>query len=192
MMEKLFEIISSLIPDEQKADIKAKIDGVVQETLKEHDTEVKRELSKKFGVNLFENDIEKAFTNDKYIPKEVLKTKEEEFVSKLKEVETERDSFKTKVDELNNMTEQYKTEKVYNEVSIKLLQEGFNPQRLEVVKPFVSGENTDEIVGKIKTSLPELFITNHKQQNLYPKKNGEEIKNGWSEHIEAQKRKIKT
>ena len=28
MMEKLFEIISSLIPDEQKADIKAKIDGV--------------------------------------------------------------------------------------------------------------------------------------------------------------------
>ena len=83
----------------------------MQETLKEHDTEVKRELSKKFGVNLFENDIEKAFTNDKYIPKEVLKTKEEEYVSKLKEVETERDSFKTKVDELNNVTEQYKTEK---------------------------------------------------------------------------------
>ena len=54
----LFEIVSSFIPDEQKADIKAKIDGELGNLTKSKETEVKKKhYLKKFGVNLFEEDL---------------------------------------------------------------------------------------------------------------------------------------
>lgn len=191
-MEKLFEVVSSLIPDEQKEEIKAKLDNATQEVIKEREKEVKIELSKKFGVNFLEPDVNKAFNNERFVLREELKQKEESYLAQLNELKAEKESFEQQFNTIKEDAEKYQKEKVYNEVSVKLLTEGFNPQRLEVVKPFVSGENTDEIVEKIKTSLPELFISNHQQQKLYPENKFKEINNGWSEYIEAQKRKIKT
>ncbi len=52
-MEKLLEIVGSLIPEEQKDDVKSKIDGV----LKERDITLKKDLSKKYKVDLFSNGI---------------------------------------------------------------------------------------------------------------------------------------
>ena len=68
----LFEIVSSFIPDEQKADIKAKIDGQVDLIVKNNEKVVKKDISKKYGVNFFEEDLEKAFSDSLFVKKEVV------------------------------------------------------------------------------------------------------------------------
>lgn len=189
-MEKVFEIVGSLIPDEQKADIKAKIDGAVSEVVKERETEVKRELSEKFGVNLFEKDIEKAFTNDKFVRKELLDKKLQEVDEFKKQFEQEKTTYEERIKALQEDAEKNIKEKAFNEVSLKLLTDGFNPERLEVIKPFINDGTTDEVVETIKSKLPELFNSNKVNHNIYPKKGNNEVKSGWNEFIEKEKQKI--
>lgn len=140
-MEKLFEIVGSLIPDEQKDDIKSKIDGAVNELVKEKEIELKKTLSKELGLNLFEKEVDKVYANSNFIRKE-------------KYVELENT--------LNEIKPQYESllkEKDYHEVSLKLISEGIKPERLESVKALIPQDGTvEERVVKLKETLPELFI----------------------------------
>lgn len=140
-MEKVFEIVGSLIPDEQKDDIKSKIDGVVNELVKEREIELKKTLSRELGLNLFEKDVEKVYANDNFVRAE-----------KFKELETT-------LNEIKPQYEQLLKDKDYHEVSVKLISEGIKPERLESVKALIPQDGTaDERVAKLKETLPELFV----------------------------------
>ena len=147
-MEKVFEIVGSLIPDEQKDDIKSKIDGAVNELVKEREIELKKTLSRELGLNLFEKDVEKVFENKNFIRVE----KHEELANKYQELETT-------LNEIKPQYEQLLKDKDYHEVSVKLISEGIKPERLESVKALIPQDGTvDERVAKLKETLPELFV----------------------------------
>ena len=97
-MEKLFEIVSSFIPDEQKDDIKSKIDGELSNLIKGRDVELKKEMSGKYGVDFFEEDVNKAFTNKTFVKKDIY----EERQSRVLELETENNELKESQTSLKN------------------------------------------------------------------------------------------
>lgn len=156
----LFEIVSSFIPDEQKADIKAKIDGELGGLIKNKETEVRKTLSKKYGVNLFEDDTEKAFSESLFVKKETLET-----------IRQENTATKTQLETLNKELTNYKEEKSFNELSIKLIKQGFNADRLEAVKPLLKdskeNETADDKVKRIKSLVPELFLDPKIAKKMY-------------------------
>lgn len=185
-MEKLFEIVSSFIPEEQKDDIKSKIDGEIDKALKEKETTLKRELSKTYGVNLFEEDVEKAYGNDKFIKKESYNTKVNEYEEQLKALKGEVETFKQE-------NETFKGEKLYNETSVKLITKGFNPDRLNGIRPLIDGEKSaDENVENISTIFPELFGDSKRISTTTPSpKPPQSPKTEAEKYIEAQKEKIR-
>jgi len=160
----LFEIVSSFIPDEQKADIKAKIDGELGGLIKNKETEVRKTLSKKYGVNLFEDDTEKAFSESLFVKKEALET-----------IRQENTATKTQLETLNKELANYKEEKSFNELSIKLIKQGFNADRLEAVKPLLKdskeNETADDKVKRIKSLVPELFLDPKIAKQMYNDEN---------------------
>lgn len=160
----LFEIVSSFIPDEQKADIKAKIDGELGGLIKNKETEVRKTLSKKYGVNLFEDDTEKAFSESLFVKKEALET-----------IRQENTATKTQLETLNKELANYKEEKSFNELSIKLIKQGFNADRLEAVKPLLKdskeNETADDKVKRIKSLVPELFLDPKITKQMYNDEN---------------------
>lgn len=160
----LFEIVSSFIPDEQKADIKAKIDGELGGLIKNKETEVRKTLSKKYGVNLFEDDAEKAFSESLFVKKETLET-----------IRQENTAIKTQLETLNKELTNYKEEKSFNELSIKLIKQGFNADRLEAVKPLLKdskeNETADDKVKRIKSLVPELFLDPKITKQMYNDEN---------------------
>lgn len=160
----LFEIVSSFIPDEQKADIKAKIDGELGGLIKNKETEVRKTLSKKYGVNLFEDDTEKAFSESLFVKKETLET-----------IRQENTATKTQLETLNKELTNYKEEKSFNELSIKLIKQGFNADRLEAVKPLLKdskeSETADDKVKRIKSLVPELFLDPKITKQMYNDEN---------------------
>lgn len=162
----LFEIVSSFIPDEQKADIKAKIDGELGNLTKSKETEIRKTLSKKYGVNLFEEDTEKAFSESLFVKKEVLET-----------TRNEMETAKSQLETLTKQLEQYKEEKSFSDLSVKLIKNGFNADRLEAVKPLLKeskeNETDDEKVNRIKTQVPELFVDPKVIKNAYGKDDGD-------------------
>ena len=132
-MEDLLKIVEGFIPEDQKADIKAKIDGTLETLTKEKVKETKKELSQKFGVNFFEEDVDKAFNNDRFVKKEVLLQKENELNEKLSTLET-----------LQKELENTKKEKDFTEVKYQLAGKGFNMERIDFVQNILPQEGTVE------------------------------------------------
>lgn len=178
----LFEIVSSFIPDEQKADIKAKIDGQVDLIVKNNEKVVKKDISKKYGVNFFEEDLEKAFSDSLFVKKEVVENAiqenariTKELADKAKEVET------------------YKEESLINKVTIQLVKEGFKEERINLVKPLLKdskeNETIEEKVLRVKQEVPELFL-GKQEKNPYNKGDGDPKKTGMEEYFEKRREEM--
>jgi hypothetical protein len=181
-MDKIKDIVSSLIPEEQQADIIAKIDGEVTRLVDKTTTDLKNELSSKYKVNLFEEDVEKAFTEKTFIPKSLVKEQMENLTianEELEAIKIERDELKKSLEKNTNI------ENLFNS-QINLVSNGLRPDRLELVKPHLKGDK-DEDLTFIKETYPELF-GGQKERNYF-QGNGGEGKTGLEKYIEEQKNK---
>ena len=181
-MEDLLKIVEGFIPEDQKADIKAKIDGTLETLTKEKVKETKKELSQKFGVNFFEEDVEKAFNNDKFVKKEVLLQKENELNEKLSTLET-----------LQKELENTKKEKDFTEVKYQLAGKGFNMERIDFVQNILPQEGTvEEKVNALYEKVPE-FFTQSKEvkvvtQRVEPTETAPKGKSDFQKYIEQRKK----
>ena len=163
----LFEIVSSFIPDEQKADIKAKIDGELAGITKKSETAVKKDLSKRYGVNFFEDDVSKAFTDTLFVRKET-------YEATLGDLE----SHKKKLTNYEKEIDGYKQEKSLFTIKEKLSKAGFNTERFEAVKPLLKeskeNETDDEKVERIKSLVPELFVPSKARKEYFGNDNSDD------------------
>src|SRR5690554_7013620 len=94
----LLEKLMPLIPEDKQPDVKALIDGEIQTVAKETETAVRKEISKTYGINVFEKDVDKAFSNDRFVKKEVVAEKEQTINTlneQLQTVQSELDNYKT-------------------------------------------------------------------------------------------------
>lgn len=181
-MKKLYEVIGSFIPEEQKADVEPKINSELEKIVKEGIDKEKRSLSESYGIDFFETNVEKAtaFRNE-------LETKNKELLERNKELEN---SFKTFEEEKNNLLR----DNQYNRASLGLLKEGFNPNRLEAVKPLLEGDGEiDEKVANIKNNFPELFLKGETFPSRTKPKEEEEKKTltGVEQYIQQRKKQRK-
>lgn len=186
-MEKLFEIISSHIPEDKKADIKAQFDGELEKVLKasvdKRVNEEKRSLSDKYKVNLFEEDIEKAYKNNAFISK----TKYEELSVKNEELLKQVEGLGKVHEEHENLQGLFNKEKELYESSIKLVGAGFNPDRLHLVKSEITG-NAEEDLLTMKDKYPELFME-IKKGKVFPQEGGKTPKTPAELYIESERAK---
>lgn len=159
----LLEKLMPLIPEDKQPDIKALIDGELQAVAKETETTVRKEISKTYGINVFEKDVDKAFNNDRFVKKEVVAEKEQT-------INTLNEQLQTIQSELDN----YKTNAELTDVSIKLISKGFNAERLNAIKPLLKEHqgSIDEKVELVAKELPELFLGKKKIQTY--NSNGED------------------
>ena len=178
----LFEIVSSFIPDEQKADIKAKIDGQVDLIVKNNEKVVKKDISKKYGVNFFEEDLEKAFSDSLFVKKEVVENAIQENAR-----------IKQELDNIAKEVETYKEESLINKVTIQLVKEGFKEERINLVKPLLKdskeNETIEEKVLRVKQEVPELFLGT-KDKNTYNSGGGDPKKTGMEEYFEKRREEM--
>ena len=178
----LFEIVSSFIPDEQKADIKAKIDGQVDLIVKNNEKVVKKDISKKYGVNFFEEDLEKAFSDSLFVKKEVVENAIQENAR-----------IKQELDDIAKEVETYKEESLINKVTIQLVKEGFKEERINLVKPLLKdskeNETIEEKVLRVKQEVPELFLGT-KDKNPYNSGGGDPKKTGMEEYFEKRREEM--
>lgn len=163
-MEKLFEIVGSFIPEEQKADIKALFDGEYNKGLVQHETQVKKDLSSKFKVNLFEEDITKAFSETNFVDK----TRYTELETKLNEQAGTVESLQKDKDELNaSNLDLLAKEGLFNS-QLNLVSNGLRIDRLDLIRPHITG-NVEEDLKGIKETYPELFLGKQEGRTLFPK-----------------------
>lgn len=162
----LLEKLMPLIPEDKQPDIKALIDGELQAVAKETETTVRKEISKTYGINVFEKDVDKAFSNDRFVKKEVVAEKEQT-------INTLNEQLQTVQSELDN----YKTNAELTDVSIKLISKGFNAERLNVIKPLLKEHqgSIDEKVELVAKELPELFLGKKQIQTFNPDGEGETL-----------------
>lgn len=155
----LLEKLMPLIPEEKQPDIKALIDGEIEALAKETETNVRKEISKTYGINVFEKDVEKAFSNDRFVKKELVAEKEQT-------INTLNEQLQTVQSELGN----YKTNAELTDVSIKLISKGFNAERLNAIKPLLKEHQgtIDEKVELVAKELPELFLGKTQVQTFNP------------------------
>lgn len=180
-MEKLFEVVGSLIPDEQKADVKAKFDGVLENVLKEREVEFKKELSEKYDVNLFEEDLDKAYKNKNFVRSD-----------KFEEIVKENESYKKELEEIKPKLEELTHNESYYELGIKLVGEGVNPERIPTVKSILPKEGSvEEKVAYIKEKLPELFLKETIIKKTNPNNLNNDGKTGAELYFERELAKIK-
>lgn len=158
-MDKLFDIVRSYIPEDQVTDIKSKFDGELKRVSGKTETNVRKELSEKYKVNFFEEDVTKAFSETNFVTKELY----DGIGTKLAE-ET------NKLEELNKTVEALSTEKVNNEKNkslydsqINLVSNGLRVDRLELIKPHITGDVEADLTT-IKEGYPELFLTKEQRQ----------------------------
>lgn len=151
-MEKLFDIVKSYIPEDKQADIKAKIGGNLETTLANREKEIKRELSSKFKVDLFAEDIEKAYKNNAFIKKEDY----DNVVEENKKALTNLESLTKTKEELEKEKLTFENERKTYDSSLNLVSVGFNPERLHLIKNELTG-NAEEDVTNIKEKYPEMF-----------------------------------
>lgn len=162
----LLDKLMPLIPEDKQPDIKALIDGELQALAKETETNVRKEISKTYGINVFEKDVDKAFSNDRFIKKEAYAEKEQE-------VNTLNEQLQALQGELGN----YKTNAELTDVSIQLISKGFNAERLEAVKPLLKEHqgSIDEKVALVQQQLPELFFEKGKVKTFNTDKKDDEL-----------------
>jgi hypothetical protein len=155
----LLEKLMPLIPEEKQPDIKALIDGEIEALAKETETNVRKEISKTYGINVFEKDVDKAFNNDRFVKKELVAEKEQT-------INTLNEQLQTVQSELGN----YKTNAELTDVSIKLISKGFNAERLNAIKPLLKEHQgtIDEKVELVAKELPELFLGKKQVQTFNP------------------------
>lgn len=155
----LLEKLMPLIPEDKQPDIKALIDGELQAVAKETETAVRKEISKTYGINVFEKDVDKAFSNDRFVKKEVVVEKEQT-------INTLNEQLQTLQSELEN----YKTNAELTDVSIKLISKGFNAERLNAIKPLLKEHKgtVEEKVELVEKELPELFLGKKQVQTFNP------------------------
>lgn len=155
----LLEKLMPLIPEDKQPDIKALIDGEIEALAKETETNVRKEISKTYGINVFEKDVDKAFSNDRFVKKEVVAEKEQT-------IEALNEQLQTVQSELGN----YKTNAELTDVSIKLISKGFNAERLNAIKPLLKEHQgtIDEKVELVAKELPELFLGKKQVQTFNP------------------------
>ena len=170
----LLEKLMPLIPEEKQPDIKALIDGEIEALAKETETNVRKEISKTYGINVFEKDVEKAFSNDRFVKKELVAEKEQT-------INTLNEQLQTVQSELGN----YKTNAELTDVSIKLISKGFNAERLNAIKPLLKEHQgtIDEKVELVAKELPELFLGKTQVQTFNP--------NGTNETLTERERYLK-
>lgn len=171
-MEKIFEIVKSYIPEDKQADVKAKIGGKLEATLKEKEINVKRELSEKFKVDLFfegEN-TEEAYKKSAFVKKELYDKVAKDHTEALANLE----SLTKEKEELEKAKELFEAEKKIHTSSLGLVSVGFNPERLHLIKNELTG-NAEEDVKNIKDKYPEMFQviagkSPHAKRDTEPKK----------------------
>ena len=149
---KIIAIVQSYIPEDKQADIKAKIGGNLETTLANREKEIKRELSSKFKVDLFAEDIEKAYKNNAFIKKEDY----DNVVEENKKTLTNLESLTKTKDELEKEKLTFENERKTYDSSLNLVSVGFNPERLHLIKNELTG-NAEEDVKNIKDKYPEMF-----------------------------------
>lgn len=178
-MDKIFEIVSSLIPDEQKDDIKSKIDGELKSVIATQDKQIKKELSSKYKINFFEEDITKAYNGDTFIQKSVYDELENEIKS-LKEGAT---NFETEIKGYQDKVDKYEIDqKLYNS-QLNLISNGLRIDRLDLVRPHIKGE-VEEDLKLIKESYPELFLDAQGQRQTFPGEKDGEGKSAMANYFE--------
>lgn len=143
-METIYDLVSSLIPDEQKDDIKSQIDGLLEKEKSASNNKLKKELSTTYGVNFFEEDITKAYSESAYVKKD-----------KFEELQTTLNAQTTELEGLRTKDFDYEQINKLNDTTLKLVGEGLRVDRIELVKPFITGSEDD--VKIIKEKYPELF-----------------------------------
>lgn len=182
-MEKLFEIVSSFIPEEQKADIKASFDGEYEKSLGQHLTQTKKELSSKFRVNFFEEDLSKAFED--FVDKTVYKELETKYGNSLTELEN-----LTKDKELlaETNTQLASKEGLFNS-QLNLVSNGLRVDRLDLIKPHITGDVENDLKN-IKESYPELFHGKQQKKQLFPESKNDSLTDA-QRYFKRQTEKIK-
>lgn len=181
-MEKIFEIVKSYIPEDKQADVKAEIGGKLEATLANREKEIKRELSSKFKVDLFAEDIEKAYKNNAFIKKEDY----DKVVEENKKILTNLESLTKTKEELEKAKESLEVEKSIHTSSLGLVSAGFNPERLHLIKNELTG-NAEEDVKNIKDKYPEMFQV-IAGKSPYPNGDPEPKKNEAQLYIERRKK----
>lgn len=177
-MKKIFDIVEAHLPDEQKDDIKSKVDGAISSLIEKNEITLKKDLSSRYGVDFFEEDVSKSFNNKNFVRKELL----EELEANNLKLSEEYENLKKNVVEL----EQAGT---YSEASIKLLTRGFNAERLESIKPLLTGQGSiDEKVDRIQEQLPELFLKKTEFRRTGPDTDNRQVLSGAEKYFQKKKK----
>lgn len=162
-MDKLLEIINQYVPDTEQESI----NSLIGEEIRQREERLKIDLSKKYSVNFQEEDVEKAFSNKNF----VRKSEYEGLLAQNQEYETKLTEFNEQVTTFEKEKETFRFEKEIGDINIQLLSQGFNPDRLESIKPNLIGEGSvEEKVERIKSGFPELFADGRRFSNTTPKK----------------------
>lgn len=184
----IYDIIDGFIPQEQKDDVKSKIDGLLEKELSKKELAVKKDLSTKYGVDFFQEDVNKAFDNKTFIKRELF----EQTVQEKEELINQKEQ---RLKELESLTQEYSKDKEFFEAGLILIQEGLKPEKVGTIKPLLQGEAPlEEKVNKIKTELPELFGSGTQpitvvERNTQPKVKPENQLSGFENYINQQKNK---
>ena len=139
MEEIKIDTILGSLPDEQKQEVDRYIETSISQAVESKTKELKKELSTKYQINFFEEDLEKAYAGDKYIPKGV-------FEEKLNEFEKEKNLYNTQ---------------------LKLISKGLRVDRLDLVKPHLTGD-VEKDWENISKNYPELLNQEIKKKRLFP------------------------
>lgn len=139
MEEIKIDTILSSLPDEQKQEVDRYIETSISQAVESKTKELKKELSTKYQINFFEEDLEKAYAGDKYIPKGV-------FEEKLNEFEKEKNLYNTQ---------------------LKLISKGLRVDRLDLVKPHLTGD-VEKDWENISKNYPELLNQEIEKAKIFP------------------------
>lgn len=139
MEEIKIDTILSSLPDEQRQEVDRYIETSISQAVESKTKELKKELSTKYQINFFEEDLEKAYAGDKYIPKGV-------FEEKLNEFEKEKNLYNTQ---------------------LKLISKGLRVDRLDLVKPHLTGD-VEKDWENISKNYPELLNQEIAKIKIFP------------------------
>lgn len=139
MEEIKIDTILGSLPDEQKQEVDRYIETSISQAVESKTKELKKELSTKYQINFFEEDLEKAYAGDKYIPKGV-------FEEKLNEFEKEKNLYNTQ---------------------LKLISKGLRVDRLDLVKPHLTGD-VEKDWENISKNYPELLNQEIEKAKIFP------------------------
>lgn len=139
MEEIKIDTILGSLPDEQKQEVDRYIETSISQAVESKTKELKKELSTKYQINFFEEDLEKAYAGDKYIPKGV-------FEEKLNEFEKEKNLYNTQ---------------------LQLISKGLRVDRLDLVKPHLTGD-VEKDWENISKNYPELLNQEIEKAKIFP------------------------